>query len=46
VWAAEVYRRLGGKGIHIVTADVPDAAKVDAAHPTPFTAWISSACPG
>jgi phosphatidylinositol alpha-1,6-mannosyltransferase len=33
VWAAEVYRRLGGKGIHIVTADVPDAAKVDAAHP-------------
>jgi phosphatidylinositol alpha-1,6-mannosyltransferase len=33
VWAAEVYKRLGGKGIHIVTADVPGAAAVDAAHP-------------
>jgi phosphatidylinositol alpha-1,6-mannosyltransferase len=33
VWAAEVYRRLGGKEIHIVTADVPGAADVDAAHP-------------
>lgn len=33
VWAAEVYRRLGGKGIHIVTADVPGAKTVDAAHP-------------
>lgn len=33
VWAAEVYKRLGGKEIHIVTADVPDAAAVDAAHP-------------
>jgi phosphatidylinositol alpha-1,6-mannosyltransferase len=33
VWAAEVYKRLGGKGIHIVTADVPGAAEVDAAHP-------------
>jgi phosphatidylinositol alpha-1,6-mannosyltransferase len=33
VWAAEVYKRLGGKEIHIVTADVPGAAKVDAAHP-------------
>lgn len=33
VWAAEVYRRLGGKEIHIVTADVPDAAKVDTTHP-------------
>jgi phosphatidylinositol alpha-1,6-mannosyltransferase len=33
VWAAEVYKRLGGKEIHIVTADVPDAAAVDAVHP-------------
>jgi len=33
VWFAEVYRRLGGKEIHIVTADVPGAEKVDAAHP-------------
>ena len=33
VWAAEVYKRLGGKEIHIVTADVPRAAEVDASHP-------------
>jgi phosphatidylinositol alpha-1,6-mannosyltransferase len=33
VWAAEVYRRLGGKEIHIVTADVPGADVVDAEHP-------------
>ena len=33
VWAAEVYRRLGGKEIHIVTADVPGAAEIDATHP-------------
>lgn len=33
VWAAEVYKRLGGKEIHIVTADVPGAAAVDATHP-------------
>lgn len=33
VWAAEVYPRLGGKEIHIVTADVPGAAAVDAQHP-------------
>ena len=33
VWAAEVYKRLGGKEIHIVTADVPGAASVDATHP-------------
>jgi len=33
VWAAEVYKRLGGKEIHIVTADVPGADVVDAAHP-------------
>lgn len=32
VWAAEVYQRLGGKEIHIVTADVPGAAEVDALH--------------
>jgi phosphatidylinositol alpha-1,6-mannosyltransferase len=33
VWAAEVYKRLGGEEIHIVTADVPGAAEVDASHP-------------
>lgn len=33
VWAGEVYKRLGGKEIHIVTADVPGAAEVDAVHP-------------
>lgn len=33
VWAAEVYKRLGGKEIHIVTADVPGADEVDVAHP-------------
>ena len=33
VWAAEVYKRLGGKEIHIVTANVPGAAEVDAVHP-------------
>jgi phosphatidylinositol alpha-1,6-mannosyltransferase len=33
VWAAEVYKRLGGKEIHIVTAEVPGAAAVDAVHP-------------
>lgn len=33
VWAAEVYKRLGGKGIHIVTADVPGSDEVDATHP-------------
>ena len=33
VWAAEVYRRLGGKEIHILTADVPGASAVDAGHP-------------
>lgn len=33
VWAAEVYKRLGGKEIHILTADVPGAGEVDAIHP-------------
>ena len=33
VWFDEVYRRLGGKEIHIVTADVPDAERHDAGHP-------------
>ena len=41
VWAAEVYKRLGGKEIHIVTADVPGdvpgdvpaAAEIDSVHP-------------
>ncbi len=33
VWFDEVYRRLGGKEIHIVTADVSGAAAHDAEHP-------------
>jgi len=33
VWAAEVYKRLGGREIHIVTADVPGAREFDATHP-------------
>lgn len=33
VWAAEIYKRLGGKEIHIITADVSGAAEVDAIHP-------------
>lgn len=33
VWFDEVYRRLGGKDIHIVTADVPGAAEYDRDHP-------------
>lgn len=33
VWAAEVYKRLGGKDIHIVTADTPGGTAFDAAHP-------------
>ncbi|MFZ1546974.1 MAG: glycosyltransferase family 4 protein [Candidatus Nitrotoga sp.] len=32
VWFAEVYQRLSGKETHIVTADVPGAAAVDAMH--------------
>ena len=33
VWYDAVYRRMGGKGLHIVTADVPDAAAIDQVHP-------------
>lgn len=33
VWAAEVYKRLGGPEIHIITADVPGAAEFDRGHP-------------
>lgn len=33
VWFDEVYRRLGGKEIHIVTADVPGAREYDEGHP-------------
>jgi len=33
VWFDEVYRRLGGKDIHIVTADVSGGRNHDAAHP-------------
>lgn len=32
IWFGEVYRRMGGKEIHIVTADVPGAAAIDASH--------------
>jgi len=32
VWFDEVYRRLGGKNIHILTADVPGAAEHDRDH--------------
>lgn len=33
VWFDEVYRRIGGRAIHIITADVPGAAAHDAGHP-------------
>lgn len=33
VWFDEVYRRLGGKGIHVVTARVPHGEAHDANHP-------------
>jgi len=33
VWYDAVYRRLGGKRVHIVTADVPDAEEIDRDHP-------------
>ena len=33
VSSAELYKRLGGKEIHIVTANVPGAKEVDEAHP-------------
>lgn len=33
VWFDEVYRRLGGRGIHILTADVPGAAEHDRTQP-------------
>lgn len=32
VWYDAVYSRLGGKEVHIVTADVPDAAAIDRDH--------------
>jgi len=33
VWFDEVYRRLGGKGTHILTAEVSGAAEYDTTHP-------------
>jgi len=33
VWFDEVYRRIGGREIHIVTADVPGSKEYDATHP-------------
>ena len=32
VWYDAVYRRMGGKGVHIITADVPNAAAIDRIH--------------
>ncbi len=32
VWYDAVYSRMGGKGVHIVTADVPGAAAIDRDH--------------
>ncbi len=33
VWYDAVYRRMGGKDLHIVTASVPDSAVFDSTHP-------------
>lgn len=33
VWAAEVYKRLGDRSTHIITANVAGAAEFDAGHP-------------
>jgi phosphatidylinositol alpha-1,6-mannosyltransferase len=33
IWFAEVYRRLGGRDVHIVTADVPGGTEFDRSHP-------------
>jgi len=33
VWYDAVYRRMGGKDVHIVTAAVPDAEAIDRSHP-------------
>lgn len=33
VWFSEVYRRLGGKAIHIITASVPGDEEIDVMHP-------------
>lgn len=33
VWYDAVYRRMGGKGVNIVTADVPGAGEIDHSHP-------------
>ncbi|MEQ1592399.1 MAG: glycosyltransferase family 4 protein [Thiobacillaceae bacterium] len=33
VWAAEVYKRLGGREIHIITAAAPNADAIDRLHP-------------
>ncbi len=33
IWYDAVYRRMGGKGVHIVTADVPGASEIDHSHP-------------
>jgi len=33
IWAAEVYRRLGGKDTHIITSRVPGSDEIDLNHP-------------
>ncbi len=33
VWYDAVYRRMGDRGLHIITADVPNAAAIDRTHP-------------
>ncbi len=33
VWYDAVYRRMGDRGVHIVTADVPEAETIDRDHP-------------
>lgn len=33
IWFDEVYRRLGGKEIHVLAAEVPGSVQVDVAHP-------------
>lgn len=33
IWFDEVYRRLGGKEIHLLTAEVPGSDQVDSVHP-------------
>jgi len=40
------FRRLGGKDVHIVTADVPDAAEFDRSHPNSVCRLTLKRSPG